>query len=167
MPVTWYGRSQEPFLLNHTDNGLLRHIHFYISFYRPVHSQIRQFKKHSDHRYFIDPRLIGNTVCLQTGFDHCPWLRLLSAFVMKLRTRGLSAWCTFIKGRRFETLRSHSICQIISYNNYIYHQTKCPFWGAKNHFVRKSIKTYKIIILVLIKDYVRFCPFCQNPEFWF
>lgn len=83
------------FLLNHTDCALTHpHISAWSSF-RPVHSQVRQSARqseHSNHRYLIDSRLIGNTVCLQTAFDHFrQWLRLLSAFVMGLRTPAITA----------------------------------------------------------------------------
>ena len=65
------------------------------SSFRPVHSQVRQSARqseHSNHRYLIDPRPIGNTVCRQTAFDHFwQWLRLLSAFVMGLRTPSITA----------------------------------------------------------------------------
>lgn len=54
------------------------------SCYRPVHSQVCQSLRHSNHRYFIDPRLISNIIHLWITFD-CDWLlsnkqlRLLSA----------------------------------------------------------------------------------------
>ncbi len=71
MPVTYHGRSQGKFLLNHTGCALT---HPYISIwssFRTVHSQIRQFarqSKHTNHRYFIEPRLIGNTPHLWGAF---------------------------------------------------------------------------------------------------
>lgn len=65
------------------------------SSFRPVHSQVRQSARqseHSNHRYLIDPRPIGNTICRQIVFDHFrQWLRLLSAFVMGLRTPAITA----------------------------------------------------------------------------
>ena len=48
--------------------------------------------EHSNHRYLIDPWPIGNTVCRQTAFDrHYLRLRLLSAVVMGLRTKAITA----------------------------------------------------------------------------
>ena len=71
VPITQYGRSQVQFLLNHTDYALT---HPYISAwssYRTVHSQIRQLArqgKHSNHKYFIESRLIGSTSHLWDDF---------------------------------------------------------------------------------------------------
>lgn len=68
-PVTHYGLSQRIFLLDRTNNDFsLLHISIQSGF-RPVHSQIRQsLFGHSDHRYFIDSRPVGNAVRLRTSF---------------------------------------------------------------------------------------------------
>ena len=91
VPVTQHGRSEGKFLLNHTDCALT---HPYISIwssFRTVPSQIRQSarqSRHSNHRYFIDTRPIGNTIHLWTAFGNFigKLLRLLSVFVVGLHT---------------------------------------------------------------------------------
>ena len=91
MPVTYHGRSEGKFLLNHTDCALT---HPYISTwssFRTVPSQIRQSarqSRHSNHRYFIDTRPIGNTIHLWTAFGNFigKLLRLLSVVVVGLHT---------------------------------------------------------------------------------
>lgn len=91
-PVTHYGLSQRIFLLNRTNNDFsLLHISIQSGF-RPVHSQIRQsLFGHSDHRYFIDSRPVGNAVRLRTGFVAFA-LRLLSAVFTELLTVWISSF---------------------------------------------------------------------------
>ena len=71
VPVTQHGCSQGQFILNHTGCALTHPCISAWSSFRTVHSQIRQpvrHDKHSNHRYFIDPRLIGNTPHLWGAF---------------------------------------------------------------------------------------------------
>ena len=89
-PVTHYGFSYLPFLLNHTDCDFSQP---YISIwhcYRPVPSQFSSvLLGHSNHGHFIDPRPVGGTIHLWTAFVvlfHTATLRPLSAFVSLLST---------------------------------------------------------------------------------
>ena len=71
VPVTQHGCSQGQFLLNHTGCALTHPCISAWSSFRTVPSQIRQpvrHDRHSNHRYFIDPRLIGNTPHLWGAF---------------------------------------------------------------------------------------------------
>ena len=118
-PVTLYGFSCEQCLLNHTnDDFSSQHISM-LQKYRPVHSRICQFQReHSNHRQFIDPRHVGNTIHLWTAFVWALYffhLRLLSAAFTELLTGAVS--CprqSEYQGRRFRALPRHSTYRIVS-----------------------------------------------------
>ena len=71
VPVTQHGRSQEKFLLNHTDCALTHPGISTGSSFRPVHSRVRQSARqgeHSNHGRLVDPWLIGSTPHLWGAF---------------------------------------------------------------------------------------------------
>ena len=71
VPVTQHGRSEDTFLLNHTDCALTHPGNSTGSSFRPVHSRVRQSARqseHSNHGRLIDPWLIGSTPHLWGAF---------------------------------------------------------------------------------------------------
>ena len=119
VPITQYGRSQGEFLLNHTNYALTHPCISTWSSYRTVHSQIRQLArqgKHSNHKYFIESRLIGSTHPTSGTISQNLWRFLTATLSLchgashpDLYSRRMS-----IKTRRFRALPHHSTYRIIS-----------------------------------------------------